>query len=73
MLILLKKKSLYAYESFNVQSTISTCSLSVLVSYACVVHTSIVDSIITLTLIRIKLKIEDNSVKLDDSPRSFQN
>ena len=67
-----EEKSIFTYNSFNILPTNSTCSISVLKSYALILHTNITGSIMYLTFVRIKLKVADNRIQLDSSPESYK-
>ena len=67
-----EEKSLYTYDNFNFLPEDSICSLSVLTPYAFIVHTKISGLLIYLSLIRIKLKEDGNTIQLGNSPEYFK-
>ena len=67
-----EEKTILTYDSLNLFSINCTCSISVLLPYAFIVHSQISGSIIYLTIIRIKLKNEGDTIQLDSSFKSFK-
>jgi hypothetical protein len=67
-----EEKTILTYAGYKVLPTNSTCSISVLIPYALILHTKITGSIIDLNFIRIKLKVNGNAIQLDDSPKNFK-
>ena len=67
-----EEKTIFTYELFYLLSTNCTCSISVLIPYAFIVHSQISGSIIYLTMIRIKLKNEGDIIQIDNNPEYFR-